>query len=100
MSVLMVLRVSGTNAAAMRDAAAENPEFTGIAERAKGRGAIHHAFFEGDGEVVVVDEWESAEAFQSFFEDEAPNIGPLMQAAGGQPGEPAFYEKIALGDEF
>ena len=101
MSVLMVLRVPGASGEAMQRVAAERgDEFLAIAERAKGRGAIHHAFYEGDGEVIVVDEWDSPESFQAFFEDEAPNIGPLMEAVGAQPTEPTFYRKVSLGDEF
>jgi hypothetical protein len=100
MSYLMILRVKADPDALARAAEESGDTFRGIAERAKGRGAIHHDFYAGDGEVLVVDEWESPEAFQSFFEDEGPNIGPLMQAAGAEPGEPSFYRKMSLGDEF
>jgi heme-degrading monooxygenase HmoA len=102
MSVLMILRVPAS-ADALARAAEENREmFLGIAERAKARGAIHHDFYEGDGEFLVVDEWESPEAFQGFFEDEAQNIGQLLAAAGvqGEPGPPSFHRKLSLGDEF
>jgi hypothetical protein len=100
-SVLVVLRVPA-DAEGIKRATEENREtFLAIADRAKGRGAIHHAFYAGDGEVLIVDEWDSAESFQSFFQDESPNIGPLMEAGGAQ-GEPEarFYEKLSLGDEF
>lgn len=102
MSVLMVLRVPA-DPERLKQAAQENRDtFLGIAERAKGRGAIHHDFYAGDGECFVVDEWDSPESFQSFFEEESGNIGPLMAAAGvqGEPGPPQFYEKLSLGDEF
>src|SRR3954452_1333666 len=102
MSVLMTLRIPA-DADALERAVEQNRElFLGIAERAKGRGAIHHDFYAAGGEVVVVDEWESPEAFQGFFEDEGQNIGQLMAAAGvqGQPGPPAFYSKLSLGDQF
>ena len=102
MSVLMVLRVPA-EAEGIKKAAQDNKDaLVGISERAKGRGAIHHAFYAGEGEVLVVDEWDSSESFQAFFADEAPNIGSLMQAAGaqGEPGPPRFYEKLELGDEF
>ena len=102
MSVLVILRVPTDGASFERVAAESGDSMKGIAERGRGRGAIHHAFYEGDGAVFVVDEWESAEKFQSFFEDEAPNIGPLMAQAGveGQPGPPSFYRKLSTADEF
>jgi heme-degrading monooxygenase HmoA len=101
MSVLVTLRIP-TDSDSLTQAAGQNREmFLGIAERAKGRGAIHHDFYGGDGEVIVVDEWESPEAFQAFFEAEGQNIGQLMGAAGvqSQP-EASFYTKLSLGDEF
>jgi hypothetical protein len=102
MSVLMILRVPA-EAANLEQAVEQNRDLLlGIAERAKGRGAIHHDFYAGDGEVIVVDEWDSPESFHGFFEAEGENIGQLMAAAGvqGQPGPPAFYSKLDLGDAF
>jgi hypothetical protein len=101
-SVLMVLRVPA-DAASLERAASENREmFMSISEDARTRGAVHHDFYEGDGEIVVVDEWDSPESFQSFFDDNGEKIGQLMAAAGvqGQPGPPQFYRKLSLGDEF
>lgn len=76
--------------------------FMQIAANAKGRGCIHHDFYRGDGEVVVVDEWETPEAFQSFWDDQGPAIGQLMASAGiqGEPAPPSFHQKLALGDGF
>ena len=39
-----------------------------ITQDTKGAGIIHHKFVAGDGEVVVIDEWETAEQFQDFFQ--------------------------------
>lgn len=102
MSVLMVLRIP-VDAASMERAAAEHSELLqGIAGRAKEHGAIHHAFYEGDDGVVVVDEWDSPESFQAFFEAEGQNIGQLMGAAGatGEPAPPRFHRKLSTGDDF
>src|SRR3954452_9498596 len=101
MSVLVTLRVP-VDPANLEQAAKDNTEeFLGIAGDAKSRGAIHHDFYAGDGEVFVVDEWESPEAFQSFFEANGEKIGRLMAAAqAGQPDAPSFYRKMSLGDEF
>ena len=102
MSVLMVLKIP-VDEAGMEQAAREHGDhMKGIAQRGRDRGAIHHAFYSGNGEMIVVDEWESEEAFNGFFEAEAENIGQLMAAAGatGEPGPPTFYKKLSFGDEF
>jgi heme-degrading monooxygenase HmoA len=100
MSVLMVLEVT-VDPEAFKRVASENEEaMTGIAGRGKERGAISHMFVAGDGKVMVVDEWDSADSFNAFFEAEGPNIGPLMAQAGAQVGEPRFYEKIDTPDAF
>ena len=101
MSVLMTLRVPVERAAFEQATKDHNEMFMSIAADAKTRGAIHHAFYVDGDDVVVVDEWDSAESFQSFFADHEGDIGQLMQAAGaGQPGQPAFYEKLAVGDDY
>jgi heme-degrading monooxygenase HmoA len=102
-SVLMVLKVPADAETFQRVAAENKDAMAGIAERARGRGAIHHAFCVGDdGQVVIVDEWDAPESFEAFFEAEAPNIGPLMAQAGaeGPPGAPTFYRKLDTADEF
>jgi heme-degrading monooxygenase HmoA len=97
---MMILRVP-VDPAAMQRATEGNDDFLAIAEHAKQNGAIHHEFWAGTDEVLVVDEWDSPEAFRAFFEAQGPQIGQLMQAAGaGQPDEPRFYQKMSLGDEF
>jgi heme-degrading monooxygenase HmoA len=102
MSVLMILKIP-LDAAGMERAAQEHSDLLkGIAGRGRDRGATHHAFYEGDGEVIVVDEWDSPESFHAFFEAEGENIGQLMGAAGatGEPGPPTFYRKLETGDDF
>jgi heme-degrading monooxygenase HmoA len=71
-----------------------------ISEDAKSKGAIHHRFAVGDGFVLLVDEWESAEAFQSFFQSN-PDIPTVMQEAGAR-GEPQFTiaEAVETADQF
>jgi hypothetical protein len=101
-SVLMILRVA-TDAGTFERVAAENADtMKGISGRGKERGAIHHAFYEGDGEVLVIDEWDSAESFQAFFDEVGPNIGPLIAATGadGPSGPPTFYRKLDTADAF
>jgi heme-degrading monooxygenase HmoA len=101
MSVLMILRVP-TDAASFEAVAADNRDaMKGIAERAQEQGAIHHNFYEGDGEVLIVDEWDSPESFQRFFEQEGPTIGPLMAQAGATvQSQPSFHRPLSVGDQF
>jgi hypothetical protein len=100
MSVLVTILVHGdTNK--FRALMADQPDrFRSIADDARSRGAIHHRFGVGDGFVLVVDEWESADAFQTFFESNA-EIPKLMQEAGAE-SEPefTFSEAIDSPDQF
>lgn len=100
MSVYISLRISA-DPEKVRQVTQENKDtFLGIADRAKGMGCIHHTFASEDGSVIVMDEWESREAFQKFFESDQ-DIPKLMQQAGvtSEP-EIRFYEPMNLGDEF
>jgi heme-degrading monooxygenase HmoA len=99
---MMMLRIPADAAGMKRVASEGGDDLRAVAGRAKDRGAIHHAFYEGDGEVVVIDEWDSPESFQAFFEAEGENIGKLMATAGaqGEPSPPTFYRRLELGDEF
>jgi heme-degrading monooxygenase HmoA len=102
MSVLMVLKIPVAAADMERVAHEQADHLKGISQRAKDHGAIHHAFYESDDGVVVVDEWDSPESFQTFFEAEGQNIGQLMAAAGaqGEPAPPRFHRKLETGDDF
>ena len=52
-----------------------------ITESTKGAGMLHHRFVSGDGELMVIDEWETADQFQSFF-DGNPKIAEVMASIG------------------
>jgi quinol monooxygenase YgiN len=56
-----------------------------LTQRAKDEGCLAHRFAVGDGEVVIIDEWESAEAFQGFIT--APELQEVIGQMGAQ-GEP------------
>ena len=101
MSVLIVGKMSG-DVAAFRTALAERgDEFAAWAEKAKAVGAVHHRFGVGDGYVLIVDEWGSAEQFQGFFGD--PELQAFVASAGGDPSAPpdiTVAEAISSPDEF
>ncbi len=52
-----------------------------ITESTRGAGMLRHRFVSGDGELVVIDEWEAAEQFQSFF-DGNPKVAEVMASVG------------------
>jgi len=62
--------------------------------KTKGAGIISHRFVAGDGELMVIDEWETADQFESFFASNT-RIGEVMGWIG-MTGEPAImiYEAI------
>ena len=63
-------------------------DFEAVAAAAKAAGAIHHQWAFAETQVVIIDEWPDAEAFQRFF-DGQPMIAELMQE-GGVQGPPTF----------
>ena len=94
MSVLIVTKIRGDTARfsqALKDRASE---FAQIADRAKTVGAIHHQFGVGDGYVMVVDEWETADPFQKFFSD--PDLQAFITSVGGLAGPPEMTVGTAM----
>ena len=64
----------------------------------KAGGLIHHTFVAGDGELVVIDEWDTAEHFQSFFDGNA-KVAKVMESVGvtGPPAIAIYNEVEAAG---
>ena len=75
-------------------------DFEAVAAEAKTKGALHHRFVAGEGEAMIIDQWESAEAFASFFSSQ-PVIPQIMAESGvqGPPGF-SFYRPLASPDVF
>jgi quinol monooxygenase YgiN len=66
---------------------------------AEAAGAVHHLFAAGDGEVLIVDEWEDAESFGNFFDN--PTIAEMMAEVGVQgPPEVSIYQVLESPDRF
>ena len=84
MSALITMKVAG-DVNQFRRWIENEDQLREIADRAKAAGAIHHRFGIGDGFVLVVDEWDSAEQFQTFFG--AAEIQTVVGEMGAQ-GEP------------
>jgi len=101
MSVMMGLRLAVDPARFEALAREKQDLMQEISARAKELGAIHHLFLAGDGEVMVADEWPSAEAFQAFFEEQGEKIGALMAEAGvSNEPQPVFWRPIDTSDSF
>ncbi len=99
MSVIVIIKIPGDTANARASFDSHGDEMKGIAQRGKAAGALSHKFAEGHGEILVVDEWESKEAFEGFFND--PEIAAFM-AESGASGPPVadFYEVLDTADAF
>lgn len=101
MSVMVVIRIAAQGEA-VEQVGRDNAEtLQAIAARAKEMGCRHHQFYASDnGEVVVVDEWESGDQFQKFFADD--HDIPQIMAQAGVTSEPqvSVYRKLDVGDEF
>jgi heme-degrading monooxygenase HmoA len=98
MSVLMTLQVSGDVAKLEQLAAEDLGQFKKVVGRAKEHGVLHHRFWHGNGEILVVDEWETEQGFHDFFAA-SPEIATIMERAGvtTQP-KITFWKPVAVDD--
>ena len=102
MSVTMMLRVKADPKRLQEVINGNEARTQTVNDRGKAIGAIHHRFLaSADGtEVIVIDEWESPEAFQKFFES-SPEI-PQIMAETGVTSEPevTFWHEVDTIDKF
>jgi quinol monooxygenase YgiN len=100
MSVLVVVKVSGDTDTFQKALADRADEFVAVKDRAVAQGAMHHRFGIGEGHVVAIDEWETAEAFEQFFAD--PRMHEFIASIGADPAPPeiTITEAIPSPDEF
>lgn len=103
MSVFMTLRVPG-DPRGMEQFAKDNPEkMQAVLESAKRHGLIAHRFYGSDdgASMMVLDEWPDRQSFEAFFQEQGPEIQPMMAAAGvtGEP-EPTYWQELSTGDAY
>jgi quinol monooxygenase YgiN len=100
MSVVIVGKFAGDTGKFRQALAERASEFVEISDRAKSVGAIHHRFGVGDGFVMIIDEWESADQFEKFFSD--PNLQAFVGSIGADPGPPELIiaEAVSSPDQF
>ena len=94
MSVLVVMTVPGNTAQFESFIAANKERIEELTEKAKAAGCAAHKFAVGDGQVIVVDEWDSAEHFQAFIG--SPELQEVMGQMGAT-GEPQVTVGAAKG---
>jgi len=100
MSVVVTVRVGG-DTERFRGYVAENGQtLTAIAEEARAKGCRHHRFAVGDGYVLVVDEWETAESFQAFFEGNEAIAGVMRDSGAQSEPEISIAEALDTADQF
>jgi quinol monooxygenase YgiN len=100
MSVLVIGKFQGDTAKFRQALTDRAGEFAKIADMARAEGGIHHRFGIGDGCVVIVDEWQTAEHFQRFFAN--PELQAFIGSAGADPAPPEITvtEAISSPDQY
>jgi heme-degrading monooxygenase HmoA len=100
MSVIVIARLKVDPAKFQDLVDRRGDEMPAISQRGKDAGAIHHQFVAGDGEVLIIDEWDDPAHFQAFFTGEEA-VADLM-ADGGVEGPPeiSIYQVFDTPDRF
>jgi heme-degrading monooxygenase HmoA len=99
MSVVVTIRIPVADVAKAIEELHANAEFLDeISKSVRGAGMLHHRFVAGARELMVIDEWESSEQFQSFFEGN-PKVAEVMSSIGmtGAPEISVFGSIDAAG---
>jgi len=99
-SILAVVKIYGDTGAFRQSLVDRAGDYKKIGEMARAAGAVHHRFGIGDGFVLGIDEWETAEQFQQFFSN--PELHEFIGSVGGAPTPPeiTITEAVASPDEF
>lgn len=81
MSVLVTVRFTADPRTAEKVAEGNPDRMGAIIDDARSRGLIHHRFYAREGELLAVDEWQTAEGFRDFF-DHNETIPQVMRDIG------------------
>jgi hypothetical protein len=101
MPVIMVQELVADPNGLEQFAAANQEAVRAILEAAKKHGLIAHRFYGSqDGtKVLIVDEWPDRESFESFADEQAPQIEPVFKAASvTEVSEPTFWRELTTYD--
>ena len=101
MSVIVMTKFPGP-AATMEIIAKEHGDVLDrVSEEAKTLGCVHHCFVEdSDGQVLVIDEWDSEESFRAFFANQADIPKIAAEAEVTAPPTSTAYRIIETSDRF
>jgi quinol monooxygenase YgiN len=101
MSALITVKFHG-DVDTFRKAAAERAdELLDVSSRGRSLGCLSHRFGVGDGYIVAIDEWTSAEDFEKFFNvPEMREFIVRMGASTDVPPEVTVAEAIDTADRF
>ena len=97
MPVIMVQEVAADPCGLEEFAAGNQETVRAILEAARKHGLIAHRFYgsEDRKKVLIVDEWPDRESFESFAEEQAPQIEPMFKAASGtEVSEPTYWREL------
>ena len=103
MPVIMVQELAADPHELEQFAAANKETVRAILEAAKKHGLTAHRFYgsEDGKKVLIVDEWPDRESFESFAEEQAPQIEPMFKAASGtEVSEPTYWRELTTYDAF
>jgi quinol monooxygenase YgiN len=103
MSVLVIAKFYGDQTQFQNAVSDRADEFRDWSDLSQKQGAIHHRFgLSPDGQsVIVVDEWESEEDFESFFSN--PKLQQFIAGIGAdmsRPPEITFAKAMESPDQF
>jgi quinol monooxygenase YgiN len=100
MSVIVTINANGDPAQLEAQSAANPDAMSAILDRAREHGLIAHRFYGSGGRIMVIDEWQDEQSFQTFFEAAAGEIQAMMGASGvtSEP-EVTFWRKLETGDD-
>jgi hypothetical protein len=103
MSVILTLQASGDPKALEQYVSDNTEKMQGILEAAKRHGLIAHRFYgsEDGGSLMVLDEWPDRKSFESFFQEQGAEIGPMFEAARVTAQiEPTIWRELATNDAY
>jgi quinol monooxygenase YgiN len=81
MSAVVIVRLKADPQKVQEVLRAHAAEIDQVTADAQAAGALSHRFVSADGEVLIIDEWNDAQSFQTFFGTNK-TIATVMQEAG------------------
>lgn len=102
MSVTVIIKFPGATMERFQEVYARNRDtMLGIVDDGRSHGALHHAFAEDEnGELTVIDEWESLEQFETFFAGQEDIKKVMAEVGMSGPPVTAGYTIVDTPDRF